>query len=77
MSNRVEYIQKMLDHYWSRFRKEYLQELPEQQRHYQRKFKTNESLLIDNVVIIKDENYTPQNEWRQGRIINLVIGSAI
>ena len=75
MSNRVEYIQKLLDHYWSRFRKEYLQELPEQQRHYQRKFKTNESLLIDYVVIIKDENYTPQNQWRQGRIINLVIGS--
>ena len=27
-SNCVNYIQNLLDHYWSRFRKEYLQELP-------------------------------------------------
>ena len=40
-SNRVKYIQKLLDHYWSRFRKEYLQELSERQRYNQRKFKTN------------------------------------
>ena len=32
-------------------------------------------LLIDDVVIRKDENYTPRNQWRQGRIINLVISS--
>ena len=61
-SNRVKYIQKLFDHYWSRFRKEYLQELSEQQRYNQRKFKTNESLLIDGVVIIKDDNYTPRNQ---------------
>ena len=54
-SNRVKYIQKLLDHYWSRFRKEYLQELSERQRYNQRKFKTNQSFLIDDVVIVKDE----------------------
>ena len=32
-------------------------------------------MLIDDVVKIKDENYTPRNQWRQGRIINLVTGS--
>ena len=32
-------------------------------------------LLIGDVVIRKDENYTPRNQWRQGRIINLVIVS--
>ena len=74
-SNCVKYIQKLLDDYWSIFRKEHLQELSEQQRYNQRKSKTNESLLIDDVVIIKDENYTPRNQWTQGRIINLVIGS--
>ena len=40
-SNRVKYIQKLLDHYWSRFIKEYLQELSKQQRYNQRKFKTD------------------------------------
>ena len=74
-SNCVKYIKKLLHHYWSRFRKEYLQGLSEQQRYNQRKFKTNESLLIDDVVIIKDENYTPRNQWRQGQIINLVTAS--
>ena len=49
--------------------------MSEQQRYNQRKFKINKSLLLDDVVIIKDENYTPRNKWRQGRIINLVIGS--
>ena len=32
-SNRVKCIQKLLVHYWSRFTKEYLQELSEQQRY--------------------------------------------
>ena len=41
----------------------------------QRKFNTDESFLTDDVVIIKDENYTPRNQWRQGRIINVVTGS--
>ena len=45
------------------------------QRYNQRKFKTNEILLIEDVVIIKDENYTSRNKWKQGRIVNLVIGS--
>ena len=40
-SNGVKYIQKLLDHYWSRFRKEYLQELSEKQVYNQRKFKTD------------------------------------
>ena len=40
-SNRVKYIQKLLDHYWSRFIKEYLQELSKQQWYNQRKFKTD------------------------------------
>ena len=74
-SSCLKYIQKLLDHYWSRFRKEYLQELSEQQWYSQWKFKTDESLLIDDVVKIKDENYTPRNQWRQGRIINVVTGS--
>ena len=74
-SDRVKCIQKLLDHYWCRFSKEYLQELSEQQRYNQRKFKRDESFLTDDVVIIKDENYTLRNQWRQGRIINLVTGS--
>ena len=45
------------------------------QRYNQRKFKTNEILLIEDVVILKDENYTSRNKWKQGRIVNLVIGS--
>ena len=32
-------------------------------------------MSVDDVFIIKGENYTLQNQWRQGRIINLVIGS--
>ena len=32
-------------------------------------------MSVDHVFIIKDENHTLQNQWRQGRIINLVIGS--
>ena len=32
-------------------------------------------MLIDDTVIMKDENYPPRNQWRQGRIINLAIGS--
>ena len=54
-SNRLKYTQKLLDYYWSRFRKEYLQELSKQQRYNLRKVNTNGSLLMDGVVILKDE----------------------
>ena len=32
-------------------------------------------MLKEDVVIIKDENYTSRNKWKQGTIVNLVIGS--
>ena len=32
-------------------------------------------MLIDDAVIKKNENYPPRNQWTQGRIINLAIGS--
>ena len=32
-------------------------------------------MLIEHVLIIKDETYALRNQWRQGKVINLVIGS--
>ena len=53
--NRVEFIQKLFEHYWHRFPKEYLDELLEQQRYNKQKCKLNEKVLVDCLVILKKQ----------------------
>ena len=49
-----------------------MKELIEQQRHNQRKYKLNETLLPDDIVIIKDDSHVPRNQWRHGRVISVI-----
>lgn len=64
-----QYLQQLQQHFWSRWTKEYLSELQQKQ-----KWKTNQSSLkINDLVLIKEDN-SPPLAWKLGRILELFPG---
>ena len=59
----------MLDHFWARWRKEYVTYLRESQRYSFNPRSTTVSL--DDIVIVFDEK-EPRNFWRIGRVVKLI-----
>lgn len=67
--SRYEQIQKMSQHFWSRWRTEYLHTL---QQRYKWTDHTDPPKL-DDLVLIKEDNY-PALQWRRGRLVKLLPG---
>ena len=63
-------VQTILDHFWNRWRTEYLCELREQ---HKRVAKSNSEVLIkpNDVVVIHDDNL-PRHLWRLGKIESII-----
>lgn len=68
--SKFQRLQAMAQHFWKRWSKEYLAELQTRT-----KWKKNSQLLVHvgSLVIVKNENYPPQN-WQLGRIIKVYPG---
>ena len=60
---------------WKRFKREYLCELREQQMYNFRKYSDAEKLVLNDMVLIKDDDITPRNKWKKGVIDELIKGS--
>ena len=71
---RYTHLQKVINDYWKRFTSEYLSELREQQMHNYKKYSDAERLVINDMVLIKDDDMTPRNRWRKGVIDELIKG---
>ena len=68
--SRLQLTRQMLDHFWNRWSKEYLQRF-----HSISKWKQNaKSLSVGNLVLITDERYPP-TKWPLGRILEVHPGS--
>ena len=70
LSKRAKYIDTLLDHWWKRWREDYLTELRE---HH--KFKTKRCTLvpkIGDVVLIADDKLR-RSEWKIGRVTELIM----
>lgn len=61
--------QKMLEHFWQRWKNEYLTTLQERKKWRREK----ENVKIGQLVLIRDENLPP-TQWRLGRIAELLPG---
>lgn len=68
--SRYQQIQKLTQHFWSRWRNEYLYTL---QQRYKWTLQT-EPPKLDDLVLIKEDN-TPPLHWKRGRIVKLLPGS--
>lgn len=67
--NRYERIEKIRQHFWKRWQKEYISEL--QQR---TKWKSNAAQLSVGDMVLLAEDFTPPLCWRLGRVVRLFPG---
>ena len=70
---RVKHVTAVTNHFWNRFYKEYLTSLRE--KHYYNKISTKENrqLQINDVVLIQDDKISPRNNWRKGKVEELIV----
>ena len=69
---RVKLLNTMMDHFWNRWKNEYLVELRENHKMRTRQKKLD--IKIGDVVLIHDDN-KKRNEWKIGRIERLILGN--
>ena len=72
---RYNHLLKLINDLWKRFKREYLCELREQQMYNFRKYSDAEKLVLNDMVLIKDDDITPRNKWKRGVIEELIKGS--
>ena len=64
LSRRVHYLQTLIDHYWSRWRREYLSELRE--RHKLTNFIPDHQIKLNEVIIIEETKIKVENRPSRG-----------
>ena len=72
LTRRTKYLQRTLDHFWNRWRTEYLIELREYHRHSKRS-NSNREVKVGDVGCLHDHK-TPRQLWRLEKIERLLPG---
>ena len=72
LNSRVKYLNRTLDSFWKRWRKEYLLELREAHRHY--RSSGTPQIIVGDVVVVHAENQ-PRSQWKLGVIERLLPGA--
>ena len=68
LSKRGKFLNTVLNHYWDRWRREYLTELRE---HHNSRNRTPSKLIRLGEVVLIEEDKVPRNRWRVGVVIEL------
>lgn len=74
LSRRMKHLSNLMNHFWLRWRNEYLLELREVHRHSAKKRGKADAVKTGDVVIVHDDDQ-PRGLWRLGRIERLIVGS--
>ena len=72
---RYNHLLKLINDLWKRFKREYLSELREQRMYNYRRYSDVEKLVLNDMVLIKNDAITPRNKWKKGVIDELIKGS--
>ena len=74
LTKRARYLQEILKSFWVKFKQCYLAELREHHSYQNklRKIDTDKSLHVEDVVIVKDDDFAPRGSWRMGRVDSLI-----
>ena len=72
ITKRAQYQRNLVDHFWKRWRREYLVDLGEHHRLVASKQKT-QPVRVGDVVVVHEDNVR-RNQWRLGKIESLIIG---
>lgn len=73
LTRRVKHLGNALNHFWRRWRSEYLQELREGHRQLMRKASKCSRVSVGDVVIVHDVSM-PRGLWKLGRVQQLIVG---
>lgn len=73
LTKRMIYLSKVMDHFWRRWKKEYLLELRDSHRYAASKGSTDQIAVGDMVVV--HETGQPRGYWKLARVENLIVGA--
>ena len=73
LTRRTKHLSNTLNHFWKRWRSEYLAELRESHRHLLKKSRGKPQVSVGDVVIVHEEGLA-RGFWKLGRIQSLMIG---
>ena len=73
LTRRMKHLSNLLNHFWKRWRNEYLAELRESHRHLLKKSHGKTRVSVGDVVIVHEEGL-PRGFWKLGRIQALILG---
>jgi len=73
LNKRMQHLNNVINHFWKRWRSEYLLELRNSHRNATQRT-TDRVVSIGDVVIVHDEDQ-PRGKWRIGKVENLITGS--
>ena len=74
LSRRMQHLNQILEHFWKRWRSEYLMGLRESHAHSQKPRNGHRTLALGEVVLIYNADQ-PRTQWRIGRVEGLLEGS--
>ena len=69
----MQHLSNVLNHFWKRWRNEYLIELRNAHR-YPNQNDTIRTVSVGDVVVVHEEDQ-PRGKWRVGKILDLIVGS--
>eukprot|EP00731_Ephydatia_muelleri_P005954 Em0003g202a len=74
VTSRMKHLQLILQHFWKRWKTEYLIDLRETHRFSTNKDKGYGKIALGDIVLVHDDNH-PRTFWRLGRVEQLIQGS--
>ena len=75
LTNRMKYLNKTLDHFWRRWRLEYLLELRDCHRYGQGTGSTDKATVLVGDIVLVHSDDRPRGLWRLARVENLLRGA--
>ena len=70
LQKRAQHLEMVLNHFWNRWRKEYLTELRE---HHRRTRRSGKAVQVGDIVCVYEDKI-PRQQWKLARIVNLFTG---
>ncbi|XP_047146189.1 uncharacterized protein LOC124819048 [Hydra vulgaris] len=75
ISKRAIFIKTTIFNFWRRFATSYLNELKQHHLYVKSKTSYNEQLVLNDVVLIRDDIKIPRIQWRMGKVLELIRGA--
>ena len=70
-NNRKEHVKQVINHFWNRWRNEYILELREHYKKKSRNHNKDLNINIGDIILVVDEKQ-PRSCWRLGRVIEII-----